>query len=76
METVRFDKLGDISLRGFIELFLGRDVFGFLIETQLRVENGHKRGKTGWLSFGRLSADYRPVVDKKLEDNEQSDMCR
>ena len=29
METVRFDKLGDISLRGFIELFLGRDVFGF-----------------------------------------------
>ena len=39
METMRFDKLGDISLRGFTGLFLGRDVFGFLIETQLRVEN-------------------------------------
>ena len=54
----------------------GSRCFRILIETQLRVENWHKRGKTGWLSFGRLSADYRPVVDKKLEDNEQSDMCR
>ena len=40
METMRFDKLGDISLRGFTGLFLGRDAcFRILIETQLRVEN-------------------------------------